>query len=89
MFAANPQPRAIDAGRLYAKTRKGDRVPPGAALSQGDAITHIVHRHEPSISHPAVRVVCDSNDIVAVCKSTLPVHPSGRCARPLCPICTP
>lgn len=53
---------------------------PGAALQQGDAITHVVHRHEPSVQLPAVRILQSEDDssIVAVCKSTLPVHPSGR-----------
>ena len=33
------------------------QVAPEAALSDGDSITHMVHRHEPSVLEPAVTII--------------------------------
>ncbi len=84
-FPYQPQhyfPKAIRAGRLTARTRNGEVVPVDTALSQGDAITHVVHRHEPSVLEPAVRIVSHDADVVVVVKScSIPVHVSGRYRR--------
>lgn len=56
-------------------------MPAAATLQQGDKITHIVHRHEPSVIEPALRVLQSDGDIVVVCKGSLPVHASGRYRR--------
>ena len=84
-FPYQPQhyfPKAIAAGRLTARTRHGEVVPIDATLSQGDAITHVVHRHEPSVLEPAVRIVTHDANVVVVAKScSVPVHVSGRYRR--------
>ena len=84
-FSYQPQhyfPKAIAAGRLTARSRDGRAVPPATPLRSGDAITHIVHRHEPSVLEPAVRVISHDDDVVVVVKScSVPVHVSGRFRR--------
>ena len=84
-FPYQPQhyfPKAIAAGRLTACSRDGRPVLPATLLRQGDAITHIVHRHEPSVLEPAVRIITDDDDVVVVVKScSVPVHVSGRFRR--------
>lgn len=84
-FPYQPQdyfPKAIASGRLTACTRHGAAIPADVALSQGDAITHVVHRHEPSVVEPAVRIVAHDADVVVVVKScSIPVHVSGRYRR--------
>jgi len=72
--------RAIAAGRLTVRDRA---VLPGTPLIDGDWITHHVHRHEPSVPEPAVRVIeRDHGGIVAVEKvGGIPVHPCGRYRR--------
>eukprot|EP01050_Picozoa_sp_SAG11_P022074 SAG11_NODE_4074_length_2078_cov_2.655887_1_plen_429_part_01 len=79
--------RAATAGRLTAR-RRGTRntvaraVSPTEPLKQGDAIRHVVHRHEPSVREPTLEVLADADDIVVVVKAaSLPVHASGRYRR--------
>jgi tRNA pseudouridine synthase 9 len=48
-------------------------------VSNGDMISHTMHRHEPPVTDQPIGVVYEDDDIIAISKPAgVPVHPTGR-----------
>lgn len=69
------QERAILSGRVRIN---GKRVSPQTIVAQHDEITHTVHRHEPPVIGQSVKIVFQSDEVVAIDKPpSIPVCNSG------------
>jgi tRNA pseudouridine synthase 9 len=80
--------REIERGRLFATDRHGavlglrSRGVCRVLLKLGDTVSHITHTHEPSVREPALQLLGETEDVVAVCKAaSVPVHACGRFRR--------
>ncbi|KAI9719889.1 MAG: hypothetical protein M1828_006019 [Chrysothrix sp. TS-e1954] len=52
---------------------------PATIVSNGDLISHTVHRHEPPVIDQPIGVVHEDDNIVVINKpASIPVHPTGR-----------
>jgi tRNA pseudouridine synthase 9 len=48
-------------------------------VSNGDMISHTMHRHEPPVTGQPIGIVYEDDDIIAISKPAgVPVHPTGR-----------
>lgn len=70
---------AMRKGRLRVNDKVADV---SYRCSDGDVITHFVHRHEPPVTSQPVSIVGMTDDLIAVDKpGSLPVHSGGRFRR--------
>lgn len=66
---------AIVTGRINVN---GKSVSTNYLLKNGDVICHTVHRHEPPVPYEPVRIVGETDELIAVNKpSSIPVHTCG------------
>lgn len=57
----------------------GRQVSPDHVLSNGELVSHTIHRHEPPVTADPIHVLHEDDDMIVIVKpSGVPVHPAGR-----------
>ncbi|KAH7026050.1 pseudouridine synthase [Microdochium trichocladiopsis] len=55
------------------------QVPPNHVLTNGELVSHTIHRHEPPVTADPIAVLHEDEDMIVIVKpSGVPVHPAGR-----------
>ncbi|KAI0019274.1 pseudouridine synthase [Xylariomycetidae sp. FL0641] len=57
----------------------GQQISPDYVLTNGELVSHTVHRHEPPVMDAPIQILHEDEDMIVINKpSGIPVHPAGR-----------